>query len=249
LRHPPTIFELGAGALENWGHVQTWARALFQDEGHAIALQALLTCTLIVLILGGLVRRGLARDDGVVPSERFTLRNFLEVMLEGLVGLMRDVIGPDWRRYAPLIGTLGLFILVSNLMGLVPGLTGPTSFIETNLSWAIVSFSVYQYVAIRHHGASYIKHFLGPVPWLAPLMFFVEVVSHLARILSLTIRLTANMFADHTLVALFLSFGLGVNFVIPWLFMGLGLFVAFLQAFIFSFLTMIYIGGALEEAH
>ena len=134
-------------------------------------------------------------------------------------------------------------------MGLVPGLTGPTSYIETNFSWALIAFCVYNYAAIKHHGPGYVKHFMGPVWWLAPLMLPVELVSHLARLLSLTIRLTANMFADHTLVALGLSFGLGLNFVIPWLFMGLGLFVAFLQAFIFAFLTMIYIGGALEEAH
>ena len=214
-----------------------------------MAIQTMLVCAGLVLLFGLLVRRGLARDSGLIPPGRTTLRNVLEVLLEGLTSMMRDVIGPEWRRFAPIVTTMALFILISNLMGLVPGLTGPTSYIETNLSWALIAFCVYNYAAIRHHGASYAKHFMGPVPWLAPLMIPVEIVSHGARLLSLTIRLTANMFADHTLVALGLSFGLGLNFVVPWLFMGLGLFVAFLQAFIFAFLTMIYIGGALEEAH
>ena len=228
--HPPTLFDL-------YEHVVP------------IAVQALATCTAILLLVGLLVRRGVAREDGVVPSERLTLRNFMEIPLEAVIGLMQEVIGPTWRSYVPLIGTLGFFILISNLMGLVPGLTGPTSWIETNLAWAAISFATYNYVALRQHGWSYARHFVGPVWWLAPIMIPVELVSHGARLLSLTIRLTANMFADHTLVALFLSFGLGLGWILPWIFMGLGLFVAFLQAFIFAFLTTIYIGTALEEAH
>ena len=231
MTHPPHIFGL-------YGAVP-------------VPIQTLLACALVVLVLSLLLRRDLARDEtgGLIPPERFTLRGLLEVLLEGLTSMMQDVIGPEWRRFAPIVTTMALFILVSNLMGLVPGLTGPTSYVETNFSWALIAFCVYNYAAVKHHGLSYLKHFIGPVAWLAPLMLPVELVSHLARLLTLTIRLTANMFADHTLVALGLSFGLGLNFVIPWLFMGLGLFVAFLQAFIFSFLTMIYIGGALEEAH
>jgi F-type H+-transporting ATPase subunit a len=215
-----------------------------------VSLQALAACSLVTLFLAYWVRRDLERTDGVIPDERLTVRTFCELLLEGIVSLMQQTIGPEWRRFVPLVGTLGLFILVSNLMGLVPGLTGPTTFIETNVSWALLAFVVYNYAGIRHHGIGrYLAHFAGPVWWLAPLMFPIEVFSHLVRIMSLTIRLTANMFADHTLVALFLSFGLGLNFLTPWLFMGLGVFVSFLQAFIFSFLTIVYIGLALEEAH
>ncbi len=229
--HPPTVFEIFQGVVP-------------------IGLQALAACSLFLLLLGFWIRRDLEREEGVIPEERVSLRNLCELLLEGIVSLMRQTIGPEWPRFVPLVGTLGLFILISNLMGLVPGLTGPTSYIETNVSWAVLSFVTYNYAGITHHGVGpYLRHFAGPVWWLAPLMFPLEIFSHLVRIMSLTLRLTANMFADHTLVALFLSFGLGLNIVTPWLFMGLGLFVAFLQAFIFSFLTIVYIGLALEEAH
>jgi F-type H+-transporting ATPase subunit a len=213
-----------------------------------LTVSTLVACVFLVLAVGFAVRRGLASTDGIVPDERLTLRNCLELLLEGVVSLMRQVIGPDWPRWMPLVGTLGFFILISNLMGLVPFATNPTSFIETNLAWALIAFVTYHYAGISHHGAHYIKHFFPGPPWLWPLMFVVELISHLARILSLTIRLTANMFADHTLIAVFLSFPI-VSLFVPWLFLGLGLFVAFLQAFIFMFLTMMYIGQAIEEAH
>lgn len=229
--HVPVVFDLLSSAVP-------------------VGLQALAVCTLLVLLAAWWVRRDLRRSASVIPDERLTIRNFCELLLEAMGSLMRDMIGPTWPRYLPLVGTLGFFILVSNLMGLVPGLTGPTSFIETNVSWAILAFVVSNYAGLRHHGARrYLAHFAGPVWWLAPLMFPIEIFSNLIRIMSLTIRLTANMFADHTLVALFLSFGFGINIVIPWLFMGLGVFVAFVQAFIFSFLTVVYISLALEEAH
>jgi F-type H+-transporting ATPase subunit a len=230
MSHPPTIFEGISGLVP-------------------IGLSTLVACSVLVLFLAWWVRRSLRTEDGVIPSEGFTLRNFLELLLEGIVSLMRQTIGPQWPRYLPMVGTLGFFILVSNLMGLVPGLGGPTSYVETNVSWALLAFGVSEFAAFQHQGArAYFSHLAGPVLWLAPLMLAVELVSHLARIVSLTIRLTGNMFADHTLVAVFLSLPV-VSFFVPWAFMGLGVFVAFLQAFIFSFLTIIYIGLALEDAH
>jgi len=213
--------------------------------------QTLVAAVGIMLVLSIVVQRQLAlsADGGLVPSPHPTLRNFMEILLEGIIGVMRDTIGPKWPKYLPLIGTLGLFILVSNLLGLVPGLGGPTSYLETNLAWAVMAFCVAEYVAFKEQGPkTYLSHLMGPVLWLAPLMLVIEVISHLSRMLSLTVRLTGNIFADHTLVAVFLSFGV-VQWFVPWIFMGLGLFVAFLQAFIFCFLTIIYIGLALEEAH
>ena len=208
----------------------------------------LLTLILVMLSIWG-VRRSVARDEGVIPSEKLTFRNFIELLLEGLMGQMKTAIGPEWARFAPLVATLGFFILVSNLMGLVPGLTGPTSFLETNLAWAAIAFVTYNTAGFQKHGIGYLKHFLGPVPLLAPLMLPIEIISHLSRMGSLTVRLTANMFADHTLVAIFLSFPVVIALAVPWLVMGLGLFVAFLQAFIFSYLTMVYIGMAVEDHH
>jgi F-type H+-transporting ATPase subunit a len=215
-----------------------------------IALQTLAACGVIVLIISLLVRRQLAEGETLVPPEGPTLRNFVEVMFEGILNLMRDVIGPTWPRYVPLVGTLGLFILVSNLMRQIPGSDGPTGYVEANLSWAIMAFLTAEYVAIKEQGLfKYIMHMAGPAWYVWIITIPVEIVSHLARMMSLTVRLTGNMFADHTLIAVFLSFPIYVSLFTPWIFAGLGVFVAFLQAFVFTFLTIIYIGQALEEAH
>jgi F-type H+-transporting ATPase subunit a len=231
IAHPPSIYELFAGSVP-------------------ILVQSLIAALFLVVLLAAVVRRELAvAGDGLVPPPKLTPRNFVELLLEGIASLMRDTIGPTWPKYLPLVGTLGLFILVANLMGLVPGLGGPTSFLETNFAWAMLSFGIAEYVSIREQGiGNYVSHLMGPIWWLAPIMLPIEIISHLSRLISLTLRLTGNMFADHTLVAVFLSFSV-IQWVVPWIFMGLGLFVAFLQAFIFTFLTIIYIGQALEGAH
>ncbi len=223
---------------------------IFDQLEHYIAapVATLVLTLLLIAVMGFAIASDLAKDPGIVPSKKFTVRNILEILLEGMAGQMESTIGPEWHRYVPVVCTLGLFILISNLTGLVPFFTGPTSFVETNLAWAIISFGTYNAIGIHQHGLGYFKRFLGPVPWLAPLMLPIELINHLARMLSLTVRLTANMFADHTLVAISISMPL-VGFVMPWAMMGLGLFVAFLQAFIFSYLTVVFIGEAVEEAH
>ena len=223
-------------------------------------VQAALLSGLLLLLAGFGVRRQIAAaGGGVVPDEGVTLRNIFEVMIDALASLARDTMGDEWRRYFPVVGTIFVFILFSNLMGLVPGLKGSTSDVNTTAAWAIISFVVYNYVGIKTHGFWYINQFLGPsffettimgkhvhVRLLAPVFFVLEVPLHLARILTLTLRLLANMFADHTVVGVWLGL---VPIAIPAIFMGLGVLVACLQAFVFSLLTMIYIGSALEDPH
>jgi F-type H+-transporting ATPase subunit a len=207
---------------------------------------AVLTTLLIAWRVGAAVG-----PDSLIPDARFSLRNVVEVLFEGVCGLAEDVIGHDWKSYMPLIATLGLFILIGNLMNLIPGLGAPTGFIETNLSWAILSVLTAEVASIRIHGfGGWLKH-LAPGPWwLAPLILPIELFSHLVRFFSLTIRLTANMFADHTLLSMFLgAFPIVVAVLVPWVVLGLGLFVCFVQAFIFTFLTMLYIGMGIEESH
>jgi len=216
-----------------------------------IEIQSLVLASLSVLLIAAGVRFGLARaaEGGVIPDARVTLRNLLEVLLEGVASLARGTIGENWARYMPLLGTLGFFILVSNLMGLIPGFGGPTSFIETNLAWALVAFVVSEGVGIREVGLrNYLAHFASGPWWIAWFILVIEVFSHFVRVVSLTIRLTANMFADHTLLGIALAFPV-VSWFIPWAVLGLGVFVSLIQAFIFTFLTMIYIGLALEAAH
>ena len=200
-------------------------------------------------------------------------QNFVEVILEQFIQMIDDVIGSEGRRYLPLIGTLGLFILVSNLMGLVPGLMSPTGNLMTTAACALVVFFAYHYIGIKKQGLGhYLKHFMGPVPALAPLMIPIEVISHLARPLSLTLRLFGNMTGGHILLAV-IFFLMGLDGLIGWALSGstagtivgglgglvmivftvgflypLKILVSFLQAFIFVMLTMLYIAGATEGA-
>jgi len=207
----------------------------------------------LLLVSGVLVRGRLATaQGGLVPDAGFSLRNVLELLVEMLRDLAEQNMGPHWRRYFPIIGTIFFFILISNLMGLVPGLAGSTSSADTTWAWAIISFVMHQYVGIKEHGFGYINHFLGPKfgKHHIPLLFFIyapiELVSHLSRAFTLAVRLLANMFADHTVVGVWLAL---VPAIVPAAFMGLGVLVAFLQAYVFALLSMIYIGLALEEAH
>jgi F-type H+-transporting ATPase subunit a len=214
-----------------------------------------------ILMLAGLsVKRAVAGENGgVMPDEGVTIRNVIEVIIQALGDLGETTIGEDWRRYFPIIGTIFFYILVSNVLSLIPGLLGSTSDANVTFAWAIISFAAYNYIGIRQHGWKYIYQFMGPallnmeiggrhyhVRVLTPIFLPLEIVLHLARILTLGVRLLANMFADHKVVVIWLGL---VPFVLPAIFMGLGLLVSFLQAFVFALLTMIYIGLALQEPH
>lgn len=230
-----------------------------------------ITYTWIAMLILVVVSIAATRRLALVPSGA---QNFMEMAIDQFHQLLDEVIGAGGRRYLPLVGTLGLFILLSNLMGLVPGLVAPTANLNTTAACALIVFFTYHVIGIRKQGViNYLKHFAGPVPGpLKPLMFVIEVISHLARPLSLSLRLFGNMAGGHILIAIFFfmmgfdgllgwaltgSFGglligapgtiVAAAFVIGFL-MPLKILVAFLQAFIFCMLTMIYITGALEEA-
>jgi F-type H+-transporting ATPase subunit a len=228
----------------------------------------LYTWVVMVILIG--LSWAATRRMSLVPRGA---QNFVEVVLEQFIQMIDDVIGSDGRRYLPLIGTLGLFILVSNLMGLVPGLMSPTGNLMTNAACALVVFFAYHYIGIKRQGLGhYLKHFMGPVPALAPLMIPIEVISHLARPLSLTLRLFGNMTGGHILLAI-IFFLMGLNGLIGFALSGslggiivggiggavmivftvgflypLKILVSFLQAFIFVMLTMLYIASAVEGA-
>lgn len=225
-----------------------------------IAIQATLFAGGLLILAGIRVRRSLAAaDGGVVPDEGVTLRNVFEVLIEGLANLARDRIGESWRRYFPIIATMFFFILISNLMGLVPGLVGATSNVNATCGWAVIAWVLYTWIGITTHKGRYLIKFMGPsfgkvtilgrtvhLRWLAPFMLVLEIPLDLARILTLALRLLANMFADHMVVAVWIKL---MPVVVPAVFMGLGLVVAVLQAFVFALLTMVYIGLALDEPH
>ncbi len=224
---------------------------------------------LVMIILAGVAFMATRRLE-LVPRGA---QNAMEVVLEQMQGMIDDVMGPQGRPYLPFIATLGLFILTANLMSLVPGLAGPTTNLNTTAACALVVFFAYHAIGLRTQGVvTYIKHFMGPVWWLAPLMMPIEIISHLARPLSLTLRLFGNMVGGHILLAV-IFFLMGLNGLIGWALHGglagalvgglsgviaivftvgflypLKMLVSFLQAFIFVMLTMLYIAGAIEHA-
>ena len=176
----------------------------------------------------------------------------LQIFLETIVGALKDMIvdnvGAKGRPFLGLVGTLGLFILVSNWIGLVPFFASPTVNLNMTLGCAVVAFLYYNYQGIRAHGAgSYFKHFLGPLPVLAPLMLPIEIISHFSRIVSLSLRLFGNIFGEELVIA---ALGVMVAFLVPVPMMLFGVFGGLLQAFVFIMLTMVYLGGAVaSEEH
>jgi F-type H+-transporting ATPase subunit a len=191
---------------------------------------------------------------GISLAARFSLKktaptgvqNLLETVVSGLENFVVDIMGPEGRHYLSLIGSLFLFILVCNLQGLFPGFDSPTANINTTLALALVSFTATHYIGIKRHGIGYIKHFMGPMWGLAPLMLPIELISHFARVMSLTFRLFGNMVAKHKLL---LVLALLAPYIAPVPILGLGLLVAFVQAGVFTLLTMLYLSGSIEEAH
>ena len=191
---------------------------------------------------------------GLSLAARFSLKktaptgvqNLLETVVSGLENFVVDIMGPEGRHYLSLIGSLFLFIVVCNLQGLIPGFDSPTANINTTLALALVSFTATQYIGIKRHGIGYIKHFMGPMWGLAPLMLPIELISHFARVMSLTFRLFGNMVAKHKLL---LVLALLAPYIAPVPILCLGLLVAFVQAGVFTLLTMLYLSGSIEEAH
>ncbi len=174
------------------------------------------------------------------------LQNFMEVFIGGIEKMIIDNMGERGKPYFPLIATLAFFILASNLIGLVPGFYPPTANLNTTVACAIIVFFSTHVIGIRNHGIKYVKHFMGPVWWLAPIMVPVEIIGHLSRPLSLSFRLFGNMNGHELILLIF--FGL-VPFLVPLPMMLMGVLVAFLQTFVFMLLSTIYIQGSLEEAH
>ena len=193
-----------------------------------------------ILVVVALMVRGSLKP---VPGK---LQNIVEAFVGGLKDFTTTTMGPKGMDYFPLIATAGAFILLANIMDVIPGFESPTDNINTTLACAIVVFVSTHFVGIKKHGFHYIKHFLGPVAWLAPAMFFIELIGHLARPVSLSLRLFGNINGEDLVVAVLL---LLVPLAVPSIMVGLQVFTSFVQAFVFILLTMLYISGAVEEAH
>lgn len=205
----------------------------------------LVTCLLILMAF--LARRSLSRaDNAAVPDGGLSLRNIVEILVDFIVGLVDGIIGRKGRKYVSLFGSFFFFILSANLTGLVPGFSPPTSNLNTTLGLGIVSFCAYNYFGVREHGAGYLKHFMGPVLFLAPLFIVLEGVSHLVRPVSLGLRLFGNMFGDHLAVEIFTDLS---KIGVPVVFYLLGTLVSGIQAFVFTLLSVIYVAMAVSHDH
>jgi F-type H+-transporting ATPase subunit a len=174
------------------------------------------------------------------------VQHFSEMTHEFIREQSEAIIGHGYERFVAYLTVLGLFILIANLMGLVPGFESPTAFAVVPLGFAVVTFIYYHYHGIRANGFGYVKQFLGPVWWLYPLMLPIEIISHFARVLSLTVRLYANMFAgDMVTLAFFSLIPIGV----PLVFLSLHLAVAVIQAYVFMILATVYLSLAVAHDH
>jgi F-type H+-transporting ATPase subunit a len=227
----------------------TWYAHEKPDVQHVYAALLVLGILAIVSVVTDTSIRD-ARGE-IVPSEKLTIRNFVEILVGTCFRMMRDIMGDKAARYfLPLIGTCAFFILFSNALGLVPGFLPPTSNFNTTLACGLVIFAATHVYGLKVNGFNHIKHLFGPVhglPWLPLmlLMFVIEVISHIARPLSLGIRLMANMTADHLVLTIFLGL---VPFIVPLPMYALGAIVVVVQALVFSLLSTVYIGLAIEEA-
>lgn len=192
-----------------------------------------------------------AHKNPIVPDSTLTTRNFFELLSSFMVRLGDMVMGPENRKYLPFVATIFFYILSMNLFGLIPGLSMPTDSFTVNFGIALIIFSLYHVWGVREVGiVSYVKHFFGPVIFIAPLMLVIEIISHIVRPISLSLRLFGNMTGDHVVLSVFTALTENIYVPIPVIFYGLGTFVCFMQAFVFSLLSMIYIRFAVaHEGH
>jgi F-type H+-transporting ATPase subunit a len=193
-----------------------------------------------LVVCGALAAKGVQ----LVPGK---FQNLVEVIVSGIEEFMVDTIGEEGRWLFPLAATVFIYIFLGNLIGIIPGFLPPTANLNTTASCALVVVIFTHVIGVKYHGVAYIKHFMGPVWWMAPLIFIIEIIGHLARILSLSFRLFGNMMGHEIVLAIL--FSLAGLFFAPLPIMALGIFVAFVQGFVFFLLSIIYFSGAMEHAH
>jgi len=224
-----------------------WQWQLFGESSFGLThvLVAILVVAFCIWGAASFFRGTRTKDQGVVPPRTMNLRNFFEYTAESVYGMVESAMGEhNAARFFPLIGALWMFILFGNLIGAIPGMVSPNDTLKTNVGLALLVFVLTHYYGVKEHGLKYFKHFLGPSLMLAPLMLPIELVSHLARPVSLSLRLMGNMLADHKVVFAFFSM---IPLLVPIPFMLLGLLVCLIQAIVFCTLAMVYIGQAVQH--
>ncbi|MBI3397838.1 MAG: F0F1 ATP synthase subunit A [Deltaproteobacteria bacterium] len=199
-----------------------------------------------IIVCLGVVSYFISKRLELIPHK--VSQSVAELIVEGIKNFVEETMGQHGKKYFPLIATFGIYILISNFLGLIPGFLPPTANLNTTVGLAIIVFCATHIIGVKEHGIKYMRHFIGPVWWLAPLMIPIEVISHFVRPVSLSLRLFGNMMG-HELIVGILVVLMPLAYPLLALSTALGVLVVFIQAFIFSLLSMMYIGSALEEAH
>ncbi len=210
-----------------------------------VAANIVVTTLLVGFSLAARAALG-AGEKALVPSGTLNIKGFSETLVEYIDDLVTGVLGAGTRNYVPLFGSIFFFVIMNNLFGLIPGMTAATSNINAALAIGAFSFIVYNVMGVKQGGWHYIAHFAGPVWWLAWLMIPIEIISHFIRPFSLGIRLSVNMTADHAILGTFIDL---TKVVVPVIFYGLGTFVSFIQALVFTMLSMVYVAMATADDH
>lgn len=224
-----------------------WTQFVVGHENVHIATLGLASAT--SLGLGLIARKQLGKGDAaVVPAGKFSLRGLFEVNVEFISKLANSIIGHDGYKYVPYFSALFGFIFINNLIGVIPGMTPATENINTTFAFGVFSFLTYNFIGLKKGGMHYLAHFLGPIWWLAPLMLIIEIIAHFIRPLTLGLRLANVMTGDHTVLSVFLGI-VPYPFLIPIPFYVLGLLVCFIQAFVFTLLSMVYVALAQASDH
>jgi F-type H+-transporting ATPase subunit a len=200
--------------------------------------------TWLVMLFLILVGAAAAKSVSMIPTK---MQNLFELIVSGIEEFMVDITGEEGRWLFPIVATVFIYIAVCNLIGLVPGFLPPTASLNTTASCALVVVVFTHVIGVKYHGIKYIKHFMGPVWWMIPIIMPIEIIGHVARILSLSFRLFGNMMGHELVLAIL--FGLAGVFFAPLPIMALGIFVALVQAFVFFLLSVMYFTGAMEHAH
>ena len=213
-----------------------------------VANAILISLIIVLLVLIGTRKiRNSDPDELIIPTGKFSLQNILEVMVEAILKLITDSLGGDVaRKFLMVVGGGIFFILFSNLSGLIPGFNPPTGNLNTTAGCALTVFFMTHYFGWQEHGVKYLKQFMGPFLWLAPLMIPIEIIGHLARPMSLSLRLFGNIMGDHLVAAIFVML---CPILVPVPIAFLGLFVAIVQTFVFTLLSLAYFQGAISHDH
>lgn len=219
------------------------------DNVHVATAAATGTLLVVGAVAGRLALGGGAA--AVMPAAKFSLKGIFEMIIEFIVSIADMVIGEEeGRKFVPMFAAIFTFVWFNNLVGLIPGMTPATDNINTTFALGVFVFLMYNFYGFKEHGPSYLKQFLGPVLFLMPLMVCIELISHAVRPLTLGLRLYGNIMADHTVISVFVGMFENMWFIpVPVIFYGMGVFVASMQAFVFTMLSMIYVSLAISHDH